>query len=527
MADTSSINRVKGTNDILPHEYLQKKILQEKLLSHYELFGYQTIETPILEHSELYLRKSGEDIVSRMYDFEYQNRRLCLRPELTAAIIRAYIDNLQDSALPVRLSYAGPVFRYEKPQFARYRQFTQVGLELIGTKSNKVSELPYEAEVLGDAETISIATSMMDKLNVKAYNLVLGNVEILVSFLRQIGLQGQMQNFLMFNMEKLRKEGLDQLIEGIRDLNPDFRFVEDFVETPSSGSDNPTSLTDVLRQMSDDDARSAVLEFLSTLNIDIQSNRDNLDIIDGLLSKIKNQDQNPRISQAISFMRQLAEIKGSSQAVLKEAHSLLTMYKVDTSPLMRLEMLVEHLTHAGVDLDKVTIDLGLNRGLQYYTSLVFEIHHDGLSEERQLCGGGRYDDLVELLGGRQKLDTTGFSFGLERLQMALESERVHASKVQISDVLIIPVAADDIQYTYQVASTLRDSHIRVENAIRDRNMRNHLQYADKKNIPFVIIIGSAERTQNKIILRDMRKGEEYAMKVDEAISKIENIKEVV
>ena len=133
-------------NDALPGDDARLRALTSILRDHFERFGYRGIDTPVLENLDLFLRKSGEEIAARMYSFTHWNRKLCLRPELTASVMRAYVGHLRDRPLPVRVHYAGPTFRYEKPQRGRYRQFTQVGIECIGASGPAA-----DAEVLAAA----------------------------------------------------------------------------------------------------------------------------------------------------------------------------------------------------------------------------------------------------------------------------------------------------------------------------------------------------------------------------------------
>src|SRR6516225_5265596 len=127
------IQRVRGTTDVLPPDDARMRRLESRLRDGLERFGYQGIQTPIIEPLELFLRKSGDEIVARMYSFSHWNRRLCLRPELTASIIRAFVDQLQGHSLPLRVHYGGPIFRYERPSRGRSRQFSVVGLALKNT----------------------------------------------------------------------------------------------------------------------------------------------------------------------------------------------------------------------------------------------------------------------------------------------------------------------------------------------------------------------------------------------------------
>ncbi len=128
----SNLGNVRGTADVLPAECAVNREIIDALRGFLESFGYNCIDVPVIEHTDLFLTKSGEDIISKMYSFTFKNRSICLRPEFTASIGRAFVNHLQASSLPLRLYYHGPVFRYEKPQKGRYRQFTQMGVELIG-----------------------------------------------------------------------------------------------------------------------------------------------------------------------------------------------------------------------------------------------------------------------------------------------------------------------------------------------------------------------------------------------------------
>src|SRR5579859_6229142 len=154
----SPIQRVRGTSDVLPPDDARLRKLEAKLREGFERFGYQGMQTPIIEPLELFLRKSGDEIIARMYAFSHWNRRLCLRPELTASIIRAFVDDIQGRGLPVRLHYAGPSFRYERPSRGRSRQFTQVGMELIGA-----------AGPAADAEVLHLACAGLEAVGIKKY----------------------------------------------------------------------------------------------------------------------------------------------------------------------------------------------------------------------------------------------------------------------------------------------------------------------------------------------------------------------
>ena len=148
MASADKITALRGMRDVFSTEHSARRRVEAALAQHFLLHAYSPIDLPILENTELYLRKSGEDIAARLYEFQFKSRRIALRPELTASVVRAYAEQLQDEPLPLRLQYNGPVFRYEKPQLHRYRQFSLCGVELIGA-----------AGPLADAELLHLACS--------------------------------------------------------------------------------------------------------------------------------------------------------------------------------------------------------------------------------------------------------------------------------------------------------------------------------------------------------------------------------
>jgi histidyl-tRNA synthetase len=153
--------------------------------------------------------------------------------------------------------------------------------------------------------------------------------------------------------------------------------------------------------------------------------------------------------------------------------------------------------------------------------MIFEIHHGAAGEERQICGGGRYDDLVAVLGGQADVPAVGFAYGLERLRLALESEgRLSEADSARTDVLVIPVSAEEYGYAVGVAERLRAEGARVELDVRGRSVKNNLQYAGKQGIPFTIIVGSEEARAAEVVLRNMGSREERRATIGEAIEVI-------
>ena len=200
------IERPRGTRDFLPEEMEKRREVERKLRKLAESFGYREVSTPTFEHSELFKRKSGEGIVEEMYVFEDKSKReLALRPELTAPIIRMFVNECSRMPKPLRFYYFGNCFRYERPQKARYREFWQFGVELIGSES-----------YLADLEVILLAYKMLESLGID-FELHIGHVGLLRNLLKPLG---EESSKAMRLIDKKDKEGLRRLFSelGMRDL---------------------------------------------------------------------------------------------------------------------------------------------------------------------------------------------------------------------------------------------------------------------------------------------------------------------
>ncbi|MGB3694184.1 MAG: histidine--tRNA ligase [Spirulinaceae cyanobacterium] len=501
---TTKIERVRGVNDILPDICTVEQQIAAQLSSCFQSFGYRPIDVPILEYTELYLRKSGEELISRMYDFTFYNRRLCLRPEFTASIVRAYIDNLQGQPLPLRLYYQGPVFRYEKPQRGKYRQFTQMGVEMLGAGG-----------AMADAEAIATACKALGKLGLSNYRLVIGHINVLSKFLGSLNLENRLSSFLLANMEVLRREGREYIEKSLQEIYPYFgAAVEDIPST--------NKLTQLFQHSSNSEARLAILELVESMNINLDDTRPSEEIAERLLDKIKHQDQNPAINKALGFMAELGQIKGKPEAALPQAEKVLKAYEVDSSALGELRDILKNLESYDINQESISLDFGMSRGLQYYTGTIFEIHHGDSGKGQQLCGGGRYDELVATLSGKKNIPATGFSFGMERLRLALEEENLLPTKVtETVDVLVIPVTPQEYSYGIQVAEKLRHGGLKVELDVRSKNVSSNLQYAVKQGIPFAVILGSQEEKAAKVMLRDLAANKQEQVAIGEVLKLVE------
>jgi histidyl-tRNA synthetase len=216
-------------------------------------------------------------------------------------------------------------------------------------------------------------------------------------------------------------------------------------------------------------------------------------------------EQRRQILYALDFLRELHAVAGAPPEVFSALRDLLARYELDAEPLQELEQLVEIIEQSGIARQQIHLNLALGRGVSYYTGLVFEIHAqeaDGF--ETQICGGGRYDTLVQAIGSTQDIRACGFAFGLERLQALLTPEPVpHKPRM-----LVVPVSQQDLPYALHIARTLRAGGQPAELEVTGHGVGAALRLADKQAITLAAIVGEDERRAEMVTLRNLTNSEE-------------------
>lgn len=461
-----TVDLVRGMRDVLPAEYTLSRRIQTILERTMSAYGFQMLDTPIIEHRELYLRKLGEDLVGKVYEFSFGGRDLALRPEWTASVLRAYVAGMQDQPLPLRLSYAGPVFRYERPQRHTYRQFTQVGGEIIGG-------LPPRA----DAEVIALACAGLAAVGVTDYTVRIGHIGLARELLSRFNLPERTRGLLIWSLERLRAEGITPVRE---------RVLAN-LGTPPEGLELPVGIND-------EEAVIWLERVLAAMQIDRRTGtRSPSEVIQRLLRTLRRADEQPLVDAALDQLVRLAAIGGAPAQAMPQLADLLG---VESVAFRELQAILELLESHAVPSACITIDGALGRGLHYYTGLIFEIYD---REGSQLCGGGRYDDLVGALGGRQPTPAVGFAYGLERVMAAAAIEADEVPQT----VLVAAVHDDDYPYALRVARRLRARGYTVVLDVRGRSVKDNLRDATRRHFTATVIVGADERAGEYIVWRDL------------------------
>ncbi|MCT8139549.1 histidine--tRNA ligase [Anaerobacillus sp. CMMVII] len=410
----------RGTQDILPGKVELWQFVEGKARDLCRRYNYKEIRTPIFEHTELFLRGVGDttDVVQKeMYTFEDRGERsLTLRPEGTASVARSYVENklFGNPSQPTKLYYIGPMFRYERPQSGRMRQFVQFGVEALGSADPTI-----------DAEVIALAMEFYRELGLKNLKLVINSL-------------GDTES-----RNAHRKALIDHFEPRIEEFCSDCQ---------SRLEKNPLRI------------------------LDCKKDRDH-------------------------------ELMGTAPAILDYLNEESTIY------FDKVKKLLTDMEIAFV------VDPNLVRGLDYYNNTAFEImiDGDGFGSITTLSGGGRYNGLVQEIGGPET-PGIGFALSIERLLMALEVQNISLPITEKLDCYVIAMGDEAKIEAANISFKLRKAGFSCDQDYLDKKMKAQMKAADRFQATFVVIIGENELEKGTVVVKEMATGEQKEVPVIELTS---------
>ena len=457
-------------SDITGQSFHHRAELQRNLSSLLSNYGYRSLDTPLLEPTELFLRKSGGELASQLFSFtDPATRAVSLRPEFTAPAMRHYLENSGDIELPARWQYCGPVFRFDgaalQDDTPAGSQFTQIGGELLGASS-----------VMADAELLDLALSALDVSGLRDWTLRLADLSILNSLLDPLGLSERARAFVVQNVPLLSVEPLavSQILDSARRLH---------IAGRASGDDY---LSQAVQGLDDDEARHVLLGVLRSNPLDQLGQRKPEDVVERLLRKIRRPDAEETLRLALEAASELARVRGRPSAVLAGAFAVLQKAGADTSAAGRLEQIVGMLPERPEESGRIELDLGLVRGLAYYNGIIFEVSHP--SWPGPLGGGGRYDGLARDLGGNQRLPALGFAYNLDILA-ALSGKDSSESGAQPSSVLVVAADVGAHAAALNAARELRQQGEIVEIEVTGLTGEDARSAALRRGVARMVVVG--------------------------------------
>lgn len=411
---------LRGTQDILPKQVYKWNYIENMIRHLCALYGYGEIRTPMFEDTRLFLRGIGDttDVVTKeMYTFSDRGgRSITLRPENTASVVRSFLEHKMYGDQQVqKVFYIGSMFRYDRPQAGRYREFHQFGVEILGAKSP-----------IADAECIALAYDLFKRLGLnelKLYINSIGHSECRNTYRRKL-----------IEFFEPKTEHLCDDCKARLHKNP-LRILDCKEDCCKHASIGAPEITDYL---------------------------------------------------------------------CDDCHN-------------KFEDVKKYLTSMGISYE---VNPRLVRGLDYYTNTAFEIQYTPLGSQSAICGGGRYDGLVEAIGG-PTTPGIGFAVGMERLLLALESQHLIPEPKETKHIYIAAIGKEAMNLGIRLQKELRDKEIRAEIDLQEKSLKGQMKYAGKTNASMTIIIGESELADGIVQIKDMNTGIQQKINIAQASSYIE------
>jgi histidyl-tRNA synthetase len=432
MKNNINTQPMPGFMELLPEQQIAFNKMLDKIKEVYKLYGFRPIETPILERAEVLLAKGGGETDKQIYEFKKGDTDIAMRFDLTVPLARYIAQYQNDLVFPFKVGNIGKVYRGEKPQAGRFREFYQCDTDIIGRD---------ELDISFDAEVINILYAILINLGFNNFKISINNRKIMKGFFQSLNIENPLD--VLRIIDKLDKNSKEDTITELEKLE---------------------------------------------LN--------------------KNQ---------IDKIFKLVEVKENPIKTLKELNIKNNIYE---EGVKELEYVNNSLTNDfEIDKKNFEIDLRISRGFAYYTGTVFEAKLTDYPQFGSISGGGRYEDLATYYT-KNKFPGVGFGFGLTRLfDCLLKENQIDVSQETSTNVLIIGMKGYD-KYALDLGNKLRKENINTEVVFE---LKGSFKYADRLNIPYVVIIGEDEIKKDKYTLKNMKSGEQSLLNKEELI---ENLKEI-
>lgn len=421
-----------GFMELLPNEQIKFNAMIDKIRKSYERFGFLPLDTPIIERADVLLAKAGGETEKQIYRFNKGENDLALRFDLTVPLAKYVTEYYNNLSFPFKRYQIGKVYRGERPQKGRFREFYQCDIDIIGDG---------ELSIINDAEMPSVIYTTIKELGFDDFTIRINNRKILNGLFAELQLENESVEIMRI-IDKLEKIGKENVIKCLQDLKID------------------------------DNKIDKIMEFI--------------------------------------------EIEGSTDEKLEALRKLHVANELFAKGLDELSQVVKYVRLFGVPDTNFKVDLTIARGLDYYTGTVYETFLNDYRELGSICSGGRYDNLSEFYSDR-KMPGVGLSIGLTRLFSKLsELEILKEKNKSISKVLIVSMT-ENIDMALKVGTILREAGINSDIYLEDKKIKSKFKYADKLEIPYVIIIGEEEEKNGTVSLKNMESGEQSQIGIEEAV----------
>ena len=423
-----------GFMELMPNEQILFEQIKQKIEKTYQKFGFLPLDTPILELSEVLLAKAGGETEKQIYRFEKGDTDISMRFDLTVPLAKYVAKNYGNLSFPFRRYQIGKVYRGERTQKGRFREFYQCDIDIIGDG---------ELSIINDAELPSVIYNVFKELGFDNFTIKINNRKLFNGLFESLNQKENAVEILRI-IDKIEKIGKETVIEELEKIQV------------------PT------------DSINKILEFI--------------------------------------------EIEGTTDEKLQKLQDLNIENEAFQAGLKELKQVVKYVRLFGIPDSNFKVDLTIARGLDYYTGTVYETFLNEYRELGSVCSGGRYENLAEHYTDK-KLPGVGISIGLTRLFYKLnELNLIKADKKSVAEVLIVPMV-EDMKVPIKLASNLRNNGINTEIFLNNKKLKAKMKYADKLEIPYVIVVGEDEVNTGIVKIKNMKTGEQVERNIEEITKK--------
>lgn len=441
---------VKGTRDFLPIQMQKRNYIFNTIKNIYGRHGFQQIETPALENLDTLMGKYGEEGDKLLFkilnsgdftenkdlssgNYKQITKEICekgLRYDLTVPFARFVVNHLNDISFPFKRYQIQPVWRADRPQKGRYREFYQCDADIIGSES-----------LMNEVELMEIISEVFQKLNL-GITIKFNNRKILLAIAQHIGKENQLTDITVA-IDKLDKVGYENVIKELE-------------ETKGFSKEDTAKIAPILN------------------------------------------------------------LSGSNEEKIAQLKNILSG-EVAEKGIEETEYVLSRCKQLGIE--NLDLDLTLARGLNYYTGAIVEVKAEDV-QIGSICGGGRYDNLTGIFG-KSGLSGVGISFGADRIYDCLEQLNLYPEELKSqTDVLFVNFGESESLFAQKIAKQLRNGGFKTEVYPDNAKLKKQMNYANDKQIKFVILAGEEEIKQNKVTLKNMQSGEQSMLSVEEIVPHI-------
>lgn len=430
---------LQGFMELLPQEQIVMEQMKAVIRHTYELFGFAPLDTPVLELAEVLLSKSGGDTEKQIYEFKKGDTDLAMRFDLTVPLAKYVALYNNDLTFPFKRYQIGKVYRGERPQKGRFREFYQCDIDIIDRD---------DLNIVYDAEVLAVIYTVFNKMDLPSFKIYLNNRKLLSGYLQALGIEDKTVDVLRL-VDKIKKIPEEAFLAELADLGLE------------------------------ENAMHRLLEFI--------------------------------------------KIKGSNSEIISKLESLPASNESFLTGLNEIKTVLAHAADLGVPSTNVQIDLSITRGLDYYTGTVYETFFDEYPEFGSVCSGGRYDNLSSVFMDK-KFPGVGISIGLTRLFDQLRSRGLLKIGGPTPNKALIVVQSTDYQdNAVKLAGALRRADISADVMYRDCKFKKKMEYANKIQVPYLIIIGEDEVVQGDFTVKNMQTGEQKRLKLEDIVKELQSI----